>query len=161
MKKQELDLLIGSDSIEKIVAESVKKTSTSKGITTEAYVSEPIPYKQMTDNISQRTKDGHTELYLGYSTNVNKIAARLDSVPRDDANSAYSEYRSLKMDETYNLNAKYLHELYFANCFNATSDIHMNSHAYIRLSRDFGDFDRWQKDFMSCALSSGEGGRVS
>jgi Fe-Mn family superoxide dismutase len=65
------------------------------------------------------------------------------------------------MDETYNLNAKYLHELYFSNCFNATSDIHMNSHAYIRLSRDFGDFDRWQKDFMSCALSSGEGWAVT
>ena len=30
----------------------------------------------------------------------------------------------------------------------------MDSLAYIRLSRDFGSFDAWQKDFIACCLAS-------
>ena len=30
----------------------------------------------------------------------------------------------------------------------------MDSIAYMRLSRDFGSFDAWQKDFIACCLAS-------
>ena len=40
-------------------------------------------------------------------------AAELDTADRDAADSNGSQYRSLKIDETYNMNAIYLHELYF------------------------------------------------
>ena len=52
------------------------------------------------------------------------------------------------------MNAAYLHELYFANIGDNNSRINMDTLSYMRLTRDFGTFDAWQKDFMSCALSS-------
>ena len=63
-------------------------------------------------------------------------------------------YRSLKNDETYNLNAAYLHELYFNNISDLSSQIKMDSLSYMRLSRDFGTFDDWQQDFIACCLAS-------
>ena len=45
------------------------------------------------------------------------------TVDRDNVNSNKSEFRSLKIDETYNLNASYLHELYFANISDMQSKV--------------------------------------
>jgi Fe-Mn family superoxide dismutase len=36
----------------------------------------------------------------------------------------------------------------------------MDSMSYLRLERDFGTFEDWQKDFMACALSSRSGWAV-
>ena len=52
------------------------------------------------------------------------------------------------------MNAAYLHELYFNNISDLSSQISMDSLAYIRLSRDFGTFDAWQKDFIACCTAS-------
>ena len=52
------------------------------------------------------------------------------------------------------MNALYLHELYFANISDLQSDIKMDSLSYMRLSRDFGDFDKWQMDFLACCQAS-------
>lgn len=129
-------------------------------VVSEAYVAEPKKYKQITDNVSQKTKDAHTGLYAGYVESLNKISAALDSAERDNANPRHSKYRSLKIDETYNLNAVYLHELYFGNCFDSNSEIYMDSMPYIRLQRDFGTFEDWQQDFISCAMAANEGWAV-
>ena len=52
------------------------------------------------------------------------------------------------------MNAIYLHELYFANISDLHSQIAMDSLAYMRIARDFGSFDAWQKDFIACCLAS-------
>jgi Fe-Mn family superoxide dismutase len=52
------------------------------------------------------------------------------------------------------MNGAYLHELYFANVGDAQSRIGMDSLSYMRLNRDFGTFDDWQRDFIACGLSS-------
>jgi Fe-Mn family superoxide dismutase len=88
------------------------------------------------------------------------VSAKLDTANRTETNPRHSDYRSLKLDETYNLNAVWLHELYFANCFDPNSEIVMDSQAYLKLQRDFGNFDDWQKDFMACAMSAGSGWAV-
>jgi Fe-Mn family superoxide dismutase len=126
----------------------------------ESYVSEPKQFKQVSEFVSQKTKDSHLELYKGYIDSLNKISSKLDTADRSDVNSRHSEFRSLKLDETYNLNAVWLHELYFANCFDPHSEIVMDSLSYLRLQRDFGTFDDWQRDFMACALSAGNGWAV-
>ena len=127
----------------------------------ESYVHEPKQFKQVTEFVSQKTKSAHTELYRGYVESLNKISAKLDTADRVNANSKHSEYRSLKLDETYNLNATWLHELYFANSFDPHSEIVMDSLSYLRLQRDFGTFDDWQRDFMACALGSQGGWAVT
>ena len=120
----------------------------------EALVAQLKTYDIKTEFLSGKNKQAHKELYEGYVTNFNKISAELDTADRESANSNHSQFRSLKIDETYNMNALYLHELYFANIGDLQSNITMDSLAYMRLSRDFGNFDKWQQDFMACCMSS-------
>jgi len=120
----------------------------------ESLVAQEKTYDLNTEFLSAGTKRAHKELYHGYVENFNKISAKLDTADRQDANSNSSEYRSLKIDETYNMNALYLHELYFANISDLQSAIGMDSLAYMKLSRDFGDFNKWQEDFLACCASS-------
>lgn len=126
----------------------------------ESYVHEPKPFKQVTEFLSQKSKDAHVELYKGYIESLNKVSAELDSVNRSDANSRHSDYRSLKLDESYNLNATWLHELHFANCCDPHSEIVMDSISFLKIQRDFGTFDDWQRDFMACAMAAGNGWAV-
>jgi len=148
--------------IKKSITDHLKKTTAELpgDDLNESYVHEPKQFKQVTEFVSQKTKTAHTELYKGYIESLNKISSELDTAERGNANSRHSEYRSLKLDEVYNLNASWLHELYFANCFDPHSEIVMDSMSYLRLQRDFGTFDDWQRDFMACALSAGSGWAV-
>ena len=120
----------------------------------EAYVAQAKQFRLPTEFLSEASKKAHLELYDKYVKDFNRISAELDTVDREDANSNHSDYRSLKIDETYNLNAVYLHDLYFSNISDLHSEITMDSLTYMRLSRDFGTFDAWQKDFIACCMSS-------
>jgi len=126
----------------------------------EAYVAEPKVFKQVSEFSTQKTKDAHESLYKGYVETLNRISAEMDTADRNAADSKHSQYRSLKLDEVYNLNATWLHELYFANAFDPHSEITMDSLSYMRLERDWGTFEDWQRDFMACALSAGSGWAV-
>lgn len=142
----------------KDLKENIKNSlGISKGknkILEESYVAQPKQFNLPTELLSNANKKNHIELYDQYIKDFNKISAELDTADRDSVNSNDSKYRSLKIDETYNLNAIYLHELYFANISDLHSSISMDSLAYMRLSRDFGSFDAWQKDFIACCLSN-------
>lgn len=126
----------------------------------ESYVAEPKAYNQVSEFVSQKTKDSHAALYNEYVTTLNRISAELDTAPRSEQTSLHSMYRSGRLDETYNLNSVWLHELYFANCFDPHSEVYMDSIAYLRLERDFGTFEDWQKDFMAAAMACGQGWAV-
>ena len=104
--------------------------------------------------LSNENFQNHIELYQGYLKNFNEISAKLDSVDKQNVNCNHSEFRSLKLDEAFNMNGVYLHELYFANIGDPNSEIKMDSLSYMRLARDFGSFDAWQKDFIACASAS-------
>ena len=123
----------------------------------EAFVHEPKQFKQVTEFLSEKAKSAHIELYKGYIDSFNKVSAKLDTANRSETNSRHSEYRSLKLDETYNLNGTWLHELHFANGFDPYSEIVMDSFSYMRLQRDFGTFEDWQRDFIAAGLSVGNG----
>jgi len=123
-------------------------------------VAEQKPFKQVSELVSQKTKEAHTALYKECIDKVNEVSSKLDTADRADANSKHSDFRSLKLDEAYNLNAVWLHELYFANCFDPHSEIVMDSIAYLKLQRDFGTFEDWQRDFIACAMSAGNGWAV-
>lgn len=126
----------------------------------ESYVAEPKPYSQVSEFVSQKTKEAHTALYQNYVDTLNRVSAELDTSPRGEADSKHSAFRDLKVDEAHCLNSVWLHELYFANCFDPHSEVYMDSMAYLRLERDFGTFEDWQKDFMACGMASGQGWAV-
>ncbi len=152
--------LAGID-VDAIVRSSIRKNPTLATTSMdESYVAEPKPFKQVSELVSQKTKDSHKSLYEAHIQTLNDVSAKLDTADRGEANSRHSDFRSLKLDEAYSLNAVWLHELYFANCFDPHSEITMDSMAYLRLQRDFGTFEDWQKDFMACALACGDGWAV-
>ena len=107
--------------------------------------------------MSAKNKEEHQKLLANYVKTLNEVSTKLDTVSRDESNLNYSEFRSLKIDEVYNMNAAYLHALFFENISDQRSIITMDSLAFMRLERDFGSFDAWQKDFVACAMSARNG----
>lgn len=151
------------DSVLKVLVKGAVDSSVGSALARveEAYRHDSKPFKQVSEFVSQKTKTSHNELYKGYIDSLNKISAELDTVDKTDVNSRHSAFRNLKLAETYNLNATWLHELYFANCFDPHSEIEMDSMSFLKLERDFGSFEDWQRDFMACALGSQTGWAVT
>lgn len=150
-----LDGSITAGAVRRIISESLGLDQIN-----ESYVASPKQYDIPTESIPSDVKKAHLELYKGYVKALNSISAKLDTAPRKDAEYHSSEFRSLKTDEAYNMNAVYLHELYFANIGDVSSEIMQDNLSYMRLARDFGTFDDWQRDFLACAMSVREGWAV-
>ena len=123
----------------------------------ESYVTQAKKYTLPTELLSNKNKQEHQKLLENYVSTLNAVSTKLDTVDKDSANLNHSEFRGLKIDEVYNMNAAYLHALFFENISDQRSIITMDSIAFMRLERDFGSFDAWQKDFVACALSARNG----
>ena len=123
----------------------------------EAYVTASKKFDLNTELLSQKAKKAHSNLYDDYSDKLNVVSAQLDVAERESANPNYSYYRCLKQEEIHNLNGSYLHTLHFDNISDLNSVITMDSITFLRLERDFGTFEDWQKDFIACALSARNG----
>jgi superoxide dismutase, Fe-Mn family len=133
----------------------------SKDKLNEAFVTQARKFNLTTDLLSSKTNKAHQELFERYVSALNEVSAELDTADRDSANPNHSAFRSLKIDETYNTNASFLHSLYFENIADPGSRITMDSLSYMRLARDFGTFDAWQEDFIACCLASRDGWAVT
>jgi len=162
--------------IDKILNESIENTLEEKGISnkrreetqpevniqskkqlSEGYVTQAAKFDLKTELLTSKNKQAHQELMEGYVDQLNEISAKLDTANREGANLNHSSFRSLKIDEAYNHNAAFLHGLFFQNISDMNSQITMDSLTFMRLERDFGSFDRWQEDFMACAMSARNG----
>jgi len=127
----------------------------------EAYVTQAKQFNLTTEMLSEKSIRAHFEIFEDHVNSLNKLSAELDGVNRDDVNDDDSLFRTLKVDETYNLNAAFLHGLFFENISDIRSEISMDSLTFMRLERDFGSFDAWQKDFIACAMSARSGWAVT
>ncbi len=123
----------------------------------EAYVPQRKTYAMTTDHLSEETKKNHESLYRKEVEVLTRLSAELDAADKLSVDNNHSVYRSTKKDEITNLNAVYLHELYFANCFDLNSELFLDSLAYMRLANDWGTFDVWMADFMACAMAARSG----
>jgi len=123
----------------------------------EGYVAQPKVYQQVTDSLSERLKVSHKALYEAYVTQLSEVSAKIDACVKNGTNPNYSEFRSLKQSEAYLLNAVYLHELFFSNCFNPNSELYQDTLAYMRIQQDWGTFDKWMEEFQACASASRAG----
>jgi Fe-Mn family superoxide dismutase len=134
-----------------------ESTKNNKALLTEAYVAQPTKFNLNTELLSDKTKTTHQELFEGYIKELNATSAELDTADRENVNPNHSQFRSLKMDETHNHNASFLHGLYFQNISDVNSEISADSLAFMRLERDFGSFDLWQEDFVACCMAARNG----
>jgi Fe-Mn family superoxide dismutase len=138
-----------------------RKESDSSVIVNESYSTQAKKFKLATELLSAKNKKSHQDIFEKHVDELNEISAKLDTAPRDDADPRFSEFRSLKVDEAHNLNGTFLHGMFFENISDVHSQVTMDSMAFMRLERDFGSFDDWQKDFIACALSSRNGWAVT
>ena len=123
----------------------------------EAYVTQAKKYKLNTEFLSAKNKTARQEDLEQHVKGLNTISAKLDTASRDDADKYASEYRQLKVDEVHLLNAAFFRAYNFENISDLKSQITMDTMSFLRLERDFGTFDDWQKDFIACGMSSRNG----
>jgi superoxide dismutase, Fe-Mn family len=142
--------------IKKEIIETFKKHTShlNENTISEALVAQIKKFNINTDYLSDGNIQNHIELYEKYTENFSEVSAKLDTAVRSDIHSNHSAFRNLKIDETFNMNGSYFHELYFANIGDNNSQINMDTLSYMRLARDFGTFDDWQRDFIACAQGS-------
>ena len=127
----------------------------------ESYVTQAKKYNLTTELLSDKNKAEHQKLLEKYVSSLNEVSTKLDTANKEDVNPNHSEFRNLKIDETFNMNAAYLHALFFDNISDQRSIITMDSLSFMRLERDFASFDKWQKDFVACAMSARNGWAVT
>lgn len=128
-----------------------------KPVLGEAYVAQQKAYAMTTSFLSEPAKKHHEQLYQNYADLLGRVSAEVDAADKVSVSSAHSPYRNAKKDEVFALNATYLHELFFANCFDPNSELFQDAYAFMHLARDWGTFDAWMADFMACALASRSG----
>jgi len=141
------------------ITKDIKKAinESLSGILEESYVTQAKKFDLKTELLSEKTKAARQKDFEGYIESLNEISAQLDTVDRDSANDRKSMFRGLKLDESHNMNAAFLRALHFENISDLRSNLTMDMLSFLRLERDFGSFDQWQKDFIACGMSSRDG----
>lgn len=112
-----------------------------------------LPFsKDALKGISAKTNDiHHDKLYKGYVEKRNDIEAALESTHRSEAAATYSEYRELKLEETYNAGGQILHELYFESLGGTGQP---RGPFVDRVELDFGSWEAFLEDAVACAMAS-------
>lgn len=159
--KKDVDKLLAGVDFNKILKGAVKtslaKNTQSLDNLAEGYIAQTKSYGQVTEFVSAKTKSAHKELYEHLVQSLNRVATEADTADKVSVDDRHNAYRSIKIDETRLLNGVWLHELFFANCFDPQSTIYMDSPAYLKLQKQWGTFDSWQADFMAAGIACGEG----
>ena len=160
MSKDDKDIKLNENDLIKTIRKSLglpSREEKKEKALQEAYVTQAKKFDLRTELLSNKNKRAHLELMEGYIETLNQISAQLDAVDRSTVSANYSEFRSLKVDEAYNINASFLHGMFFENISDLQSQLTMDTLTFMRLERDFGSFDEWQKDFIACAMSARSG----
>lgn len=148
------------EELDAIISESTSDIVATITNVKEAYAPQQKTYRFNSSKLSQKAIIAHEELYKSYVEALGKVSLAVDSAKKDESNSSSSGYRSNKVDEVTLLNSVYLHELFFANCFDPNSQLFQDMHAYTLIARDFGTFDDWTKDIVACAMAARDGWAV-
>jgi Fe-Mn family superoxide dismutase len=121
-------------------------------------VAAPKKFNLKTEKLGEKVKKATIEQFEKTVGILNHVSAQLDGVDLTVANNDISSgFRNLKIAETFAINSAFLQAQFLENIDDVNSSIAMDNISYIRLARDFGDFDSWQKNFLACARSSRSG----
>jgi Fe-Mn family superoxide dismutase len=103
--------------------------------------------------ISDQQIEYHFEThYKGYVNKINEIWTELQTVDRGKANQNYSNYRELKVEESFNWMGVVLHELYFENIKDGQG-MQPRKDLMKMIEESFGSFDKWREDFKACGMA--------
>ncbi len=97
----------------------------------------------------------HFKLYQGYVKNSNLLLSLLKNLSASDQ----IQFGALKRRLGWELNGVILHELYFENLGGKTI-LASNDPLSAALTKNFGSFDAWKKDFIATGMMRGIGWAV-
>ena len=100
---------------------------------------------------SDQLLSNHFKLYEGYVKTTNELLAKIKTV-----DSSSFEYGALKRRVGWEFDGMRLHELYFGNLGGKTP-LSAKSELFEELSRQWGNFDQWKKDFIATGTIRGIG----
>lgn len=114
---------------------------------------QPKKFDLKLDGISENQISQHRDiLYAGYVNKLNEIEERLKTVDITKANQAFSDFRAMKVEETFALNGVVLHELYFENL--GVKGAKPTGKLSDLIAREFGSFDRWIDNLKACGMAA-------
>jgi Fe-Mn family superoxide dismutase len=102
--------------------------------------------------LSDTQLKAHFTLYQGYVKKLNEIREKLGTADRGAPNYSFNEYSELKRREPVAYNGTVLHEMYFENLGNGSTQPDENAKKLITAS--FGSVDNWIADAKACLLSA-------
>ena len=109
-----------------------------------------LPFQKL-DGISEKTISIHYEkLYQGYIKKWQEIEEKLKAADITQSNATFSDFRELKVEETFAANAVILHEAYFDILGGNGSP---EGEIIEAINKDFGSFENWQQEFKALGLS--------
>jgi len=94
----------------------------------------------------------HFTLYQGYVKKLNEIREKLGHADRSAPNYSFNEYSELKRREPVAYNGTVLHEMYFENIGNGSTQ--PDEHAKKLITDSFGSMDAWIADAKACLMSA-------
>jgi len=97
----------------------------------------------------------HFQLYQGYVKNTNLLCARLKELEQQEKDLSY-DYGALKRRFCWEYDGMRLHELYFDG-LGGSEPLDKASDLYQRLSKDFGSYEAWRKNFIAVGMMRGIG----
>lgn len=121
-----------------------------------AYQAKNLPFTlRRVGNISEKALEiHHDKLYVGYVNKKNEIEEKLKSVDRAAANATHSDFRDLKLEETFAANGVYLHEDYFSVLAGEGQTVDQAPALAAALAAEFGSVEAWTTDFKACGMSA-------
>ena len=143
------------------VLKAIDKALPKRQNITEAYVVQPRKFSLNTEKLSPKVLRARIDHFEKTVENLNKISVEVDSANPENANKVGSKFRNLKIAEAFAINDAFLQGKFLDNISDVNSTITMDMLCYMRISRDFGNFDRWQKNFIACAKSARDGYAVT
>ena len=94
----------------------------------------------------------HFTLYQGYVKKLNEIREKLGTADRGAPNYSFNEYSELKRREPVAFNGTVLHEMYFENIGNGSTQ--PDEHAKKLITDSFGSWDAWIADSKAVLMSA-------
>ena len=141
-----------------IIEDSVLKAiEKNLGTLNEDYTVRSNPFELKTELLSDRAKKLIKDVYETSVKDLNEVSTLLEGAQRSIEPGQRSAYRDLKRDEQRLINQSFLLAGFLENVDDQNSVLNMDTLSYMRLTRDWGTFDEWQKDFLACALRSRSG----
>lgn len=150
-----------NDKLKNEVLEAIDNVLPKRKKLNEAYVVEPKKFTLSTEKLSPKVKSARIKHFENTVATLNKISAELEGANPENANKVGSSFRNQKIAEAFAINDAFLQGQFLDNISDLNSQINMDMLCYMRLARDFGTFDDWQKDFIGCAKSSRDGYAVT